>query len=98
MTQSTVSIVNDCRMSYIDPNAPQLCGYETYFTLHSEFMGKLVTKGEHSMPMMLYFALGQFSCPDSFVFCGLQWKLPNGMITHALMIILIAGIFGIITV
>ena len=40
MTQSTTSVVYDCRMSYLDPNAPRLHGYESYFTLHSQSMGK----------------------------------------------------------
>jgi hypothetical protein len=96
MTQSTTSIVYDCRMSYIDPNAPRLHGYETYFTLHSESMGKQVNEGEHSKPMTLFFAISQFSFSE-IVFCGLPQKPPDGIIMHAVMSTLIVGIFGIIT-
>ena len=35
-TQSMVQIVHDCRIFYIDPTAPRLHGYQTYFTLNSE--------------------------------------------------------------
>ena len=95
-TQSMSPIVHDCRMSYIDPSAPRLYGYESYFTMHSESMGKQVTASEHSMPMTIYFAICQFSCPD-IVFCELPRMPPKGIITHALLSTLITGIFGIIT-
>ena len=95
-TQSMSPIVHDCQMSYIDPNAPRLYGYESYFTMHSESMGKQVTASEHSMPMTIYFAICQFSCPD-IVFCELPRMPPKGIITHILLSTLITGIFGIIT-
>jgi hypothetical protein len=82
-------------MSYLDPNAPQLHGYESHFTLHSDSMGKQVTKGVHSMPMTLHFAMNQFSCP-ALVFYDLPRRSPDGIITHALMGILITGIFTLI--
>jgi hypothetical protein len=89
-------IVYDCQISYIDSTAPRLHGYQTYFTLNSESMGKHVTEGEHSMPMTIYFAICQFSCPD-IVFCELPRMPPKGIITHALLSALITWIFGIIT-
>ena len=83
-------------MSYIDPRAPRLYGYESYFTMHSESMGKRVTASEHSMPMTIYFAICQFSCPD-IVFSDLPRMPPKGIITHTLLSILITGIFGVMT-
>ena len=96
MTQSTTSVVYDCRMSYLDPNAPRLHGYESYFTLHSQSMGNQVTEGVHSMPMTLHFAMNQFSCP-ALVFYDLPRRPPDGIITNALMGILITWIFSLIT-
>jgi hypothetical protein len=95
-TQSMSPIIHDCRMSYIDPSAPRLYRYESYFTMHSESMGKQVIASEHSMPMTIYFAICQFSCPD-IVFSDLPWMPPKGIITHILLSTLITGIFGIIT-
>ena len=94
--QSTTTVVYDCRISYIDSGTPRLYGYETYFTLHSDSMGKQVTAGEHSMPMTIYFAICQFSCPD-IVFSDLPRMPPKGIITHTLLSILITGIFGVMT-
>jgi len=59
-------------------------------------MGKHVTLSEHSMPMMIYFAICHFSCPD-IVFCELPRMPPKGIITHILLSALITGIFGVIT-
>jgi len=59
-------------------------------------MGKQVTAGEHSMPMTIYFAICQFSCPD-IVFSDLPRMPPKGIITHTLLSILITGIFGVMT-
>jgi len=95
-TQSTATVIYDCRISYIDSGAPRLYGYETYFTLHSDSMGKQVTASEHSMPMTIYFAICQFSCPD-IIFSDLPRMPPKGIITHTLLSILIAGIFGVMT-
>jgi hypothetical protein len=83
-------------MSYIDPSAPRLYGYESYFMMHSESMGKQVIAGEHSILMTIYFAICQFSCPD-IVFSDLPRMPPKGIITHILLSTLITGIFGIIT-
>jgi hypothetical protein len=59
-------------------------------------MGKQVTDDEHSMPMTIYFAICHFSCPD-IVFRKLPQMPPKGVITHALLSILITWIFGFIT-
>ncbi len=67
VTQNTRSIamtVHDCPISHINPNAPQLYGYQSYFTLNDNLMGKRGNEGEHSMPMTLYFAICNFLCPD----------------------------------
>jgi hypothetical protein len=95
-TQSMVPIVHNCRISYIDPTAPRLHGYQTYFTLNSESMGKQVNDSEHSMPMTIYCAICQFSCPD-IVFSELPWMPLKGILTNVLLSILITSIFGIIT-
>jgi hypothetical protein len=58
-------------------------------------MGKRVTEGEYSMPMMIYFASCHFSCPD-IIFLELPRIPPNGFITCVLVNAIIAGIFGII--
>ncbi len=91
-----VPIVHDCRISYIDPTAPQLHGYQTYFTLNLKSMGKQVNDSEHSMPMTIYFAINHFSFPD-IVFSRLPRMPPKGILTHVLLSILITLIFGIIT-
>jgi hypothetical protein len=57
LTKSIVPVVHDCPLLHIDPIALQLHGYETYFTMHNESMGKRVTEGEHSMPMTIYFTI-----------------------------------------
>ena len=95
-TQSMSPIIYDCQMSYINSNAPRLYGYESYFTMHSESMGKQATAGKHSTPMTIYFAICQFSCPD-IVFSELPRIPPKGIITHVLLSTLITWIFGIIT-
>jgi hypothetical protein len=64
--------------------------------MHSESMGKQATAGKHSMPMTIYFAICQFSCPD-IVFSELPRIPPKGIITHVLVSTLITWIFGIIT-
>ena len=96
ITRSNVAIIHDCPRSHIDSNAPRLYGYETYFTLHNGSMSKRATEGEHSMPMTIYFAICQFSCPD-IVFLKLPRKPPNGLITSTLVNVIIASIFGVIT-
>jgi hypothetical protein len=96
IAKSSVPIVHDCPILHFDLTAPQLHGYETYFTMHSESIGKRVTESENSMPMTLYFAICQFSCLD-FVFSELPRMPTKGFITYVLVNTLITGIFGIIT-
>jgi hypothetical protein len=81
---------------HIGFTAPQLHGYETYFTMHDESMGKQVTEGKYSMLMTIYFSICHFSCPD-IIFLGLPKIPPNGFITCVLVNAIIAGIFGVIT-
>jgi hypothetical protein len=95
-TKSIGPIVHDCPHSHIDSAALRLHGYETYFTLHNESLGKQVTEGEHIMPMTIYFAICHFSCPD-IIFLELPRTLSNGFITSLLVNAIIVGIFGIIT-
>jgi hypothetical protein len=43
-TKSVVSLVHDCPSLNIDSMAPQIHGYETYFTMNGESMGKQSVK------------------------------------------------------
>ena len=52
--------VYDCPISHINSDALQIYGYQSYFTLNDNPMGKRENEGEHSMPMMLYFAICNF--------------------------------------
>jgi hypothetical protein len=65
-TKRIASAVHDCPTFHINSTAPKLYGYQLYFTLNNNLMGKIGTEGEHSMPMMLYFPICNFSCPDIF--------------------------------
>jgi hypothetical protein len=79
-TRSIVSTVHDCPNSHIYLTAPQLHGYQSYFTLNDDPMGKRGHEGEQSMPMTLYFAICNFLCPD-IVFLELPRIPPKGFIT-----------------
>ncbi len=52
---------------------------------------------EQNMPMTLYFAINEFSCPE-IVFSKLPWRPPNGFITSILAMALIFSIFSVITI
>ncbi len=52
--------VNDCPISHINSDAPQIHGYQSYFTLNDNPLGKRGNEGEHSMSMTLYFAICNF--------------------------------------
>jgi hypothetical protein len=75
--------------------APRLHGYETYATFNKETMGKQVNESEHSMSMMLYFAICHFSCPD-IVFSDLPRISPKGFIMSIIVKTLITLIFSVI--
>jgi len=92
-TKSIASAVHDCPTSHINSTAPKLYGYQSYFTLNNNPMGKIGTKGEHSMPMMLYFAICNFSCPD-IVFSALPKMPPKGVITAFIVRAIITMFFG----
>jgi hypothetical protein len=63
-TRSIASTVHDCPISHINSEAPQIYGYQSYFALNDNPMGKRGNEGEHSMPMTLYFAICNFLCLD----------------------------------
>ena len=92
-TRSIASTVHNCPISYINSAAPQLCGYQSYFTLNDDPMGKRGTEEGHSMPMMLYFAICNFSCPD-IVFSALPRMPPKGVITAFIVRAIITIFFG----
>jgi hypothetical protein len=77
-------------------NAPQLHGFQAYYTGNDESSSKHVNESEHSMPTMLHFAVCHFSTPD-IVFSDLPRMPPKGIITSILVKFIITGIFGIIT-
>jgi hypothetical protein len=56
-------------------------------------MGKRGTEEEHSMPMTLYFAICNFSCPD-IVFSALPKMPPKGIITAFIVRAIITMFFG----
>ncbi len=95
-TQSSTVIVHDCPLSNINASAPKLHGYETYAIFHNTSMEQEVSASDQSMPMTLYFATLDFSCPD-IVFLSLPRCPPDGLITSSLVLILISSIFTIIT-
>ena len=78
-TKSIASTVHDCPITHINSAAPQLYGYQSYFTLNDDPLGKRGTKGGHSMPITLYFAICNFSCLD-IVFSALPRMPPKGVI------------------
>ena len=92
-TRSIASAVHDCPTSHINSTAPKLYGYQSYFTLNNNPMGKIGTEEEHSMPMMLYFAICNFSCPD-IVFSALPKMPPKGVITAFIVRAIITMFFG----
>jgi hypothetical protein len=91
--RSIASTVHNCSTSHINSAAPQLYGYQSYFTLNDDPMGKRGTEGEHSMPMTLYFAICNFSCPD-IVFSALPRMPPKGVITAFIVRAIITMFFG----
>jgi hypothetical protein len=97
ITKSSITILHDCPISYINPNAPHLHGYNMHYMAKDDFSGKHVKKSEQSMPMTLYFAICCFSTPD-FVFLDFPRMPPKGFITSILVNFFITGIFGIITI
>jgi hypothetical protein len=80
-TRSSTVILHDCPLSNIDARAPKLHGYQTYATFHDTLIEQDVTALAHSMPMTLYFAILEFSCPN-IVFSSLPQCPPDGFITH----------------
>jgi hypothetical protein len=92
-TRSIASTVYDCPISHINPDAPQIYGYQSYFTLNDIPMGKRGNEGEHSMPMTLYFAICILLCPD-IVFLDLPRIPTKGFITSFIISTLITMFFG----
>jgi hypothetical protein len=92
-TRSIASIAHDCPNSHINLTAPQLHGYQFYFTLNDDPMGKRGHEGEQSMPMMLYFAICSFLCPD-IVFSELPRIPRKGFITLFIVRAIITMFFG----
>ncbi len=56
-------------------------------------MNKIGIEDEHSMPMTLYFAICNFSCPD-IVFSALPKMPPKGVITAFIVRAIITLFFG----
>jgi hypothetical protein len=66
-----------------------------YATSNDETMGQQVNESEHSMSMMLFFAICHFSCQD-IVFSDLPRIPPKGFITTIIARMLITMIFSVI--
>ncbi len=94
-TRSIAWAVHDCPISQINPDATQLNGFQSYFTLNDNPMGKRGNEGEHSMPMTLYFAICNFSFLD-IVFLDLPGMQPKGFITSFIVSAFIMMFFRII--
>jgi hypothetical protein len=92
-TRSIALTVYDCPISHINPDAPQIYEYQSYFTLNDNPMGKRGNEGEHSMPMTLYFAICNFFVSD-IVFLDLPRIPPKGLITSFIVSALITMFFG----
>lgn len=92
-TRSIASTVHDCPISYINSASPHLSGYQSYFTLNDNPMGKRGTEGGHSMPMTLYFAICNFSCPV-IVFSALPRIPPKGVIAAFVVRAIITIFYG----
>jgi hypothetical protein len=60
-------------------------------------MEQNVTESKHSMPMTLYFAICEYSCPET-VFSLLPKQPPDGIITVFIISTLIGSIFSIMTI
>ena len=96
ITKSNVSVLHDCPILHITLDAPQLHGYETYYTSQDGSSGKHINKSEHSMPMTLYVAVCHFSSPD-IAFLELPRMPPKRYITSIPMMFIITGIFSAVT-
>jgi hypothetical protein len=95
-TRSSVPMIHDCPMTYIDPTTLKLHGYESYATFNDTSSEKEVLNSERSMSMMLYFAICHFSCPK-VVHSILPRQPPDGFISSLLISVLIALIFATMT-
>jgi hypothetical protein len=93
ITRSIASTIHDWPISHINSTASKLYGYQSYFTLNNNPMDKIGTEEEHSMPMTLYFAICNFSCPD-IVFSALPKMPPKGVITAFIVRAIITLFFG----
>jgi hypothetical protein len=83
-------------MAHICHTAPILSGYQTYATFHDTSMENAVIDSRSSMPMTLYFAICNFSCPE-IVFASLPRRPPDGILTTFIVSTFIGFIFGIMT-
>ncbi len=96
-SQSTSSNVYDFPLAYIDSSAPVLSGYQTYATFHDTSMENAVLASKFSMPMTLYFAICEYSCPE-IVFGFLPRRPPKGMFTSFIILSFIGFIFAAMTI
>ncbi len=95
-TRSSVPMIHDCPMAYIDPTTPKLHGYESYATFKDTLSEKEVLNSGQSMPMTLYSAICHFSYPK-VVHSNLPQQPTDGFISSLLMSVLIILIFATMT-
>ena len=96
-TCSSMAIIHDFPMAHTCKTAPILSGYQTYATFHDTSMEDAVVDSHLSMPMTLYFAVCEFSCPE-IVFASLPRQPPDGIFTTFIVSAFIGFIFGTMTV
>jgi hypothetical protein len=78
-TRSSVPMIHDCPMVYIDPTTPKLYEYKSYATFNDTSSEKEVLNSGQSMPITLYFTICHFSCPK-VVHSILPQQSPDGFI------------------
>ena len=96
-SRSISSNIYDCPMAYIDPRAPIISGYQTYATFHDTSSENAVLESEFSMPMTLYFAICEYSCPE-IIFSSLPRRPPDGIFTSFIISSFIGFIFAAMTI
>ncbi len=96
-TQSSVALVYNCPIANLSPITPKLHGYQTYIMLHNTSMEHQVIDSERSMPMTIFVAICEFSCPE-IIFSKLPWRPPEGFITSTFAMPLIFSIFSVIMI
>jgi hypothetical protein len=84
-------------MAHINNAAPVLLGYQMYATFYNALMEDDIVKSKYSMPITLYFAICNFSCPE-IVFLSLPRQPPDGIMTAFIIFVFIGSIFSVMAI